>query len=54
MDITFDPRTIGMQIDDTIMQKSLSARLALHDKKYFITIQSESFGWKNIFIWKSK
>ena len=25
VDITFDPRTIGMQIDDTIMQKNLSA-----------------------------
>ena len=35
MDITFDPRTIGMQIDDTIMQKNLSARLALVNKKYF-------------------
>ena len=23
VDITFDPRTIGMQIDDTIMQKNL-------------------------------
>ena len=33
VDITFDPRTIGMQIDDTIMQKSLSARLALANKK---------------------
>ena len=41
VDITFDPRTIGMQIDDTIMQKNLSARLALNDKKYFLTIQSE-------------
>ena len=41
VDITFDPRTIGMQIDDTIMQKNLSARLALTDKKYFLTIQSE-------------
>ena len=41
VDITFDPRTIGMQIDDTIMQKNLSARLALMDKKYFISIQSE-------------
>ena len=39
--ITFDPRTVGMQIDDTIMQKNLSARLALADKKYFISIQSE-------------
>ena len=41
VNITFDPRTIGMQIDDTIMQKNLSARLALADKKYFLSIQSE-------------
>ncbi len=41
VNITFDPRTIGMQIDDTIMQKNLSARLALVDKKYFVSIQSE-------------
>jgi len=39
--ITFDPRTIGMQIDDTIMQKNLSARLALADKKYFLSVQSD-------------
>ena len=41
VNITFDPRTIGMQIDDAIMQKNLSARLALTDKKYFLSIQSE-------------
>ena len=41
VNITFDPRTIGMQIDDTIMQKNLSARLALADKKYFLSIKSE-------------
>ena len=41
VNITFDPRTIGMQIDDTIMQKNLSARLALTDKSYFLSIQSE-------------
>ena len=41
VNITFDPRTIGMQIDDTIMQKNLSARLALTEKKYFLSIQSE-------------
>ena len=41
VDITFDPRTIGMQIDDTIMQKNLSARIALANKKYFLSIQSE-------------
>ena len=41
VDITFDPRTLGMQIDDTIMQKNLSARLALSDKKYFLSVSSE-------------
>ena len=41
VDITFDPRTIGMQIDDTIMQKNLSARLTLANKKYFLSISSE-------------
>ena len=52
VDITFDPRTIGMQIDDTIMQKNLSARLALTDKKYFLTVQSEVLDGR-IFIRKS-
>ena len=41
VDITFDPRTIGMQIDDTIMQKNLVARLSLNEKKYFLNIQVE-------------
>jgi osmotically-inducible protein OsmY len=41
VDITFDPRTIGMQIDDTIMQKNLTARLAMKDKQYFLSIQTE-------------
>ena len=41
VDITFDPRTIGMQIDDTTMQKNLIARLSLTEKKYFLTIQAE-------------
>ena len=41
VDITFDPRTIGMQIDDTIMQKNLAARLSLSEKKYFLNIQVE-------------
>ena len=41
VDVTFDPRTIGMYIDDKIMEKNLSARLILADKKYFLSIQSE-------------
>ena len=41
VNITFDPRTVGMQIDDTIMQKNLVARLTLKEKKYFLSIQVE-------------
>ena len=36
--IALDPRTLGTQIDDSIMQKNLQARLALTDKKYLIKI----------------
>ncbi len=39
--IGFDPRTVGMQIDDTLMQKNLIARLTLSEKKYFLSIQAE-------------
>ncbi len=41
VNVTFDPRTIGMQIDDTIMQKNLIARLSLSEKRYFLNIQVE-------------
>ena len=41
VDITFDPRTIGMQIDDEIMQKSLKSRMFLIDAKYAVTIKVE-------------
>ena len=36
--IAYDPRTVGMQIDDSIMQKNLIGRLTLTDKKYIINI----------------
>jgi len=36
--IALDPRTLGTQIDDSIMQKNLVARLALSEKKYLIKI----------------
>ena len=39
--IGFDPRTVGMQIDDVLMQKNLVARLTLTEKKYFLSIQAE-------------
>ena len=36
--IALDPRTLGTQIDDSIMQKNLFARLAFTDKKYLVKI----------------
>jgi len=36
--IALDPRTLGTQIDDSIMQKNLLARLALTEKKYLVSI----------------
>ena len=36
--IALDPRTLGTQIDDSIMQKNLKARLALLEKKYLINL----------------
>jgi len=39
--VALDPRSLGTQIDDSIMQKNLSARLILDDKKYFLSIKSK-------------
>ena len=39
--VAFDPRTVGTQIDDSIMQKNLSARILLLDKKYLLSISSK-------------
>ena len=37
--IAFDPRSVGTQIDDSIMQKNLTTRVVLLDKKYFLSIK---------------
>ena len=39
--IALDPRSVGTQIDDSIMQKNLSARIILLDKKYLISVKSK-------------
>ena len=39
--VAFDPRSVGTQIDDSIMQKNLSARILLLDKKYLFSINSK-------------
>ena len=36
--IALDPRTLGTQIDDSIMQKNLQARLVLTEKKYLVKL----------------
>ena len=36
--VALDPRSLGTQIDDSIMQKNLSTRLALNEKSYLISI----------------
>ena len=39
--VALDPRSLGTQIDDSIMQKNLSARILLQDKKYILSIKSK-------------
>ena len=39
--VALDPRSLGTQIDDSIMQKNLSARLVLMDRKYFLSTKSK-------------
>ena len=39
--IAMDPRTIGTQIDDSLMQKNLRAKLILLDKSYLINVKSK-------------
>ena len=39
--IAIDPRSLGTQIDDNIMQKNLTARLLLEDKKYLLSVNTK-------------
>ncbi len=39
--VALDPRSVGTQIDDSIMQKSLSARIILLDKKFLLSVNSK-------------
>jgi len=39
--IAFDPRSLGTQIDDSVMQKNLTARLALRDKNHLISLSTK-------------
>tara|TARA_B100000524_G_scaffold66932_1_gene30864 strand:+ start:1000 stop:1593 length:594 start_codon:yes stop_codon:yes gene_type:complete len=39
--IALDPRTVGTQIDDSIMQKNLTGKMVIKDKKYLISVKSK-------------
>ena len=39
--VALDPRTVGTQIDDSIMQKSISAKILARDKKYLLTVKTK-------------
>ena len=39
--VALDPRTVGTQIDDSIMQKSISAKILTKDKKYFLSVKTK-------------
>ena len=39
--VALDPRTVGTQIDDSIMQKNLTARILVKDKKYILSVKSK-------------
>ena len=39
--IALDPRSLGTQIDDSIMQKNLGTRILLLDKNYFLSVKTK-------------
>ncbi len=39
--VALDPRSLGTQIDDSVMQKNLAARLVLREKNYLISINTK-------------
>ena len=39
--VAFDPRTVGTQIDDSIMHKNLATRLALKEKSYLLSVNTK-------------
>ena len=39
--VALDPRTVGTQIDDTLMQKNLATRILVKDKKYLLSVKSK-------------
>jgi len=39
--VALDPRTVGTQMDDSLMQKNLATRILVKDKKYLLSVKSK-------------
>ena len=39
--VAIDPRSLGTQIDDSIMEKNLITRLTMEEKKYFLSVKTK-------------
>ena len=39
--VALDPRTVGTQIDDSIMQKIISTKILAKDKKYLLSVKTK-------------
>tara|TARA_A100001234_G_scaffold196539_1_gene186090 strand:+ start:10 stop:603 length:594 start_codon:yes stop_codon:yes gene_type:complete len=39
--VAFDPRTVGTQVDDSIMQKKISTKLIAKNRKYFLSVKTK-------------
>ena len=39
--VAMDPRTVGTQIDDSIMQKTISSKILAMDKKHFLKVKTK-------------
>ena len=39
--VALDPRTVGTQIDDSIMEKSITAKILSKDKKYLLAVKTK-------------
>ena len=52
--IALDPRSLGTQIDDSVMQKNLAARLILREKNYLLSVNTKVLDGKIFLTGKAK
>ena len=52
--VAFDPRSLGTQIDDSVMQKEFSCKISPKRQELYLNCKHKSFRWKNICNRKSR